>query len=237
MFKALLVLACCYGVAVANPLIAGCGAERETEVDNCGQKLFLIGDRSLSYLPTNLEQMTSHCSQLSDSQNCIQNYSNVCVDGMAKQVLQMLVKGAQGQVVNQCDGDLNRQNFLTHTPCYNHKFNDMHICMENYIDHLQGLIGASKDQKIPLTCCHYYTFKSCIIDMLKLNPAGTCSASDLTYMGDMLDGFASEVLGLLCKNTQPDSDVCTTMAAPIKPASMARTSSILPPFVHSFQNF
>jgi len=232
MLKALYVLACCYGMALANPV--GCG---ESEVDNCGQKLFLIGDRSLTYLPTNMEQMDSHCNQLLDSHSCIANYSESCVNAMAKQVVQLLAKGASGQVSNQCEGDNNRQSFLSHTPCYNHKFNDMHVCMEDYIDNLQSLVNMAKDDKIPFTCCHYYNFRKCIIDMLKLNPAGTCTEGDLTYMGDMLDGFASEVLGLLCKNTQPGSTVCSTMPIPEKASGTSRTKSILPPFIHAFEKF
>lgn len=44
---------------------------------------------------------------------------------------------------------------------------------------------------------NYYKFHDCIIDSLKTQGDGVCSAADRDYMSAMLNGFASDVLGLL----------------------------------------
>jgi hypothetical protein len=222
---------CLLGLALATPV-----PDREAAVDLCGQRLFLIGDRNKLALPINLEQMEPHCNLLRQSQGCISNYSNTYLDGMAKQVTSLLVKGAIAPVNTQCDGETNRLGFIGHTQCYNTNFQSLHTCMENYIDNLQGLSIAPKDDKIPLTCCNYYTFRNCIIDQLNAN-GDVCAEDDVNYMRIMLDGFASEVLGLLCKHTPAGSPTCTTLTSPTKPVDMVRTKSILLPLINAFSNF
>jgi len=232
MFK-FLVLFCFLGVAFAAPA----PADQQANVDLCGQQLFLIGDRNKQALPVNLEQMEGHCTVLENAQSCISNYSDSYLDGMAKQVTSLLVKGSISPVNDQCHSEANRNIFLSHTRCFNHDLQSLHSCMEGYIDNLQALSNAPKDSKVPLTCCNYYNFRKCILDKLTANGGDICSQNSIDYMRIMLDGYASEVLGLLCKHTPPESETCTNMSLPDKPTDMVRTKSILPPFIQAFESF
>jgi len=223
--------------AIIGSAMAVCPTVRTTDMDMCGRRLFLIGDRSKDGLPTTLEGMETHCSQLQLSQRCIANYTSECLEAMPKQVTGLLLKGAGVEVVKQCADAEKRAEFILHTPCYNADWNNMHTCMENYIDKLQGVGNAKKDDKIPLTCCNYYKFHNCIINNLVAKGDAVCTLADRNYMSAMLNGFAAEVLGLLCGHTPPNSDLCNVLISPDKAAGLERTLSMLPPFINAFSNF
>jgi len=214
-----------------------CPDNRATEMDLCGRSLFMLGDRSLLGLPTTIDEMEIQCNSFSTSQRCISNYTSQCLEAMPKQVTGLLLKGAGAEVSKMCNGQPNRQGFITHTSCFNADWNSLNTCMESYIDVLQGVGNAKKDDKIPLTCCNYYRFHDCIINSLVSQGDATCTLANRNYMSAMLNGYASEVLGLLCGHTPPNSALCDVLVSPAKSAGVARTMSMLPPFINAFANF
>jgi hypothetical protein len=231
--RILIVIACLIAVVYGQSTV--CTEAQAQDLDTCGQNLFMLGDRMKTSLPINDEQLMPYCTSLKQSHRCISNYSDVCLDGMAKQVVGLLLKGATKVINLQCETDASKAEFLSHTACFNKDFPALHTCMENYIDKLQGLSKATKEDKIPLTCCNFYAFRDCIAKNLEAQPA--CTDADRKYMFDMLNGFASEVLDLLCGHTPPQSDLCNVLISPTKDAGLARCKSILPPFITTFSNF
>jgi len=213
-----------------------CNETMRLGVDVCGQELFLIGDLNKEKLPETLEEMETHCNGLRSAQRCITNYSNSCLQAMPKQVTSLLVKGATSEIGHMCNTTELRQEFISHSQCFNKDFGNLHFCMENYIDKLQGLHKAKKEDKIPLTCCNYYNFRNCIMERLGKN-GNICAQPDLDYMSNMLKGYSIDVLDLLCGHTPPNSDLCNVLISPDKDAGMVRTKSILPPLVHVFSHF
>jgi len=203
------------------------------EVDKCGQTLYLIGQTGTK-LPTSMEEMENLCVKLKSSQTCILDYSNNCLESLAKQVTTTIVKSATQQTSGYCDTEEQRQEFISHTTCYNEDIEKLHQCMESHIDRLEGLSKAPKAEKIPLTCCNFYKFRNCIISNITRIGEPVCSRSDATFMTNILNGFSAELLDLLCGTTPENCEACKTLVSPIKDEGKPRSKSILPPFIKTF---
>ena len=60
MLKSMFLVLVVATMALADPI--PCSQERKDQVDECGKKLFMIGDRSKTYLPTNIDQLEEQCT-------------------------------------------------------------------------------------------------------------------------------------------------------------------------------
>lgn len=59
--------------------------------------------------------------------------------------------------------------------------------------------------RIPLSCCNYYKFKQSAITFL----TGKCAESVVQEMEVLIDGYAHDVLQLLCGDYTEESDKCS----------------------------
>lgn len=80
--------------------------------------------------------------------------------------------------------------------------------------------------------------KDCILDSIRRQGPPICTEDNLTEYERLIDGYAIEILNLLCGDHTEDSDKCEKIVkqTPAKLASQRKPKSLLPPFIRNLEN-
>lgn len=159
-----------------------------------------------------------------------------------------MIRGASKEVDRICGSPANRSELLHHTGCLNHHKDKLDKCMSGYIKSVDGLEAAAVRDKIPGSCCTFYSFSQCVDQQLRqqsvaptsTDDRNTCSDASRDYINRMVSTFASEVTSLMCRQTPKGSNSCQQILRPLGGSSTttARSGrSLLVPFVKAFGSF
>ena len=76
--------------------------------------------------------------------------------------------------------------------------------------------------------------KSCILKSTEKHSKSTCSETNVEEIERIIDGYAFDVLQLICGDYNEESDKCVVMLpkTPKRLPSQKRPKSILPPFIN-----
>ena len=148
-----------------------------------------------------------------------------------------MIRGASKEVERICSGTKNRTELLQNTGCLNHQKKQLDKCMKEYIIAVDGLEKADVRDKIPGSCCTFYSFSECVDHQLHTADKKKCAITSRQYINQMMSTFASDVLNLLCRQTPKGSAACQQFKAPKTTSRTGKAKSILVPFVKAFDSF
>jgi len=88
-------------------------------------------------------------------------------------------------------------------------------------------------KKIYFFNSNYYLLKECILNEVEKEGKPLCTEENQVEIERIVDGYAHDVLALICGDYTEDSDKCVklTPKTPKKLSSQRRPKSLLPPFI------
>jgi len=195
--------------------------------ENCVNSLFIIGSPD-KHFPNSTEQLTAFCGKLKETDKCIKDYTSRCMTPMGKRATEVAVAGIARLLKRMCRSAEKRKEFVKNAGCGNAVIGDMRSCLNDYKMALYGAQKAELNQKLPILCCKFYDFRSCVRTGMDKVGAEVCPESSRNYFHHIADAFQSDVFDLICSNYDESSDKCSAVVVPQVEASQ-ETRSLLKP--------
>ncbi|CAG2179059.1 unnamed protein product [Oppiella nova] len=205
-----------------------------TSADTCLMHLLLIGDPKYVF-PENMDSMNKQCSGVKSYEKCIKDYASKCLPSFPKQVTSVMAYGVAKTNKGYCSNKRRKEAFISIGKCGNKVKSKVDVCMRQYIDNLQGSENhPDVKERIPLACCNYYRLKGCIMNHVETQGQPLCSESVATEIENIVDGYANEVLNLLCGDYTEESDKCVKLLpkTPKKLPAQKPPKSLLLPLIN-----
>lgn len=122
----------------------------------------------------------------------------------AKQPIAVLAYGITRTNKGYCGTNRRREAFLTIGRCVRPNRKVLDQFMETMNREFHAIKSAKvSTQRIPMACCSYYNMKRKILAQLS-----ECPAAALAEVEALVDGYAQDILNLVCGDYTEDSDKC-----------------------------
>ncbi|CAG2109084.1 unnamed protein product [Medioppia subpectinata] len=232
--KILLLLIVCTLYVVNGQTNSTSKACKTVVLDTCLMNLLLIGDPKYVF-PVSMPQMDTQCRTIRGYEKCIKDYSSKCLKAFPKQVTSVLAYGVAKTNKGYCSNKKRKESFIMIGECANKMKSPMDKCMFQYIDRLQGAENyRNVKMRLPMACCEYYKMKQCILGHIEREGKPLCTDSVYNEAERLIDGYAFDVLQLICGDYTEDSDKCQNSVpkTPKKLSSQKRTKSLLLPLIN-----
>ncbi|KAH9522185.1 hypothetical protein DERF_005783 [Dermatophagoides farinae] len=189
-------------ITIVIATAAECDAKK---VDKCMLEMTIIGDSRLRF-PTNQTMMNDRCRQMRHLEHCVKDYSKNCLAERASQTVSVLIYGITKTNKAFCSKK-RRPSYLRIGRCANSQPELFATIMNRMTKAFHAIKSHPKETiRIPLACCNYYQFKDSIMQLVeKICP------NEYDDVETLLDGYANDVLNLICGDYTADSDKCDSI--------------------------
>ncbi|XP_064485744.1 uncharacterized protein LOC135398251 [Ornithodoros turicata] len=196
----------------------------ESILDQCGTGLFFFAKSTK--VAGNAEELAKACKDEMKDLDCVQNYANACLTGLARGMVQLLLDGCSKVISEKCvPGSPKHAQYLDNVDCLNKAGDKIHPCMNQ----LSAVLEASSEHpegkhKVGLACCSFSDYQQCILNASR----STCTESHTAYAGEIIQSYAGDLLDTVCVRYKSGSPACSSLPA-LHPPKKARSQSLLPP--------
>ncbi|KAH9408402.1 hypothetical protein TYRP_012075 [Tyrophagus putrescentiae] len=172
--------------------------------DTCADRLMMIGDKEFTF-PETIDAMTTRCKEVKTKERCTKDFSQNCLRGDTKNSISVLMYGIAKTNKGYCTNVKRKNVFTSFGKCANTNKKGLEKIFEQMNRDFHG-IKSFEDPKlrIPLACCNYFKFKQNVVNLL----TGRCSDSNVREAETLIDGYAHDILQLLCGDYTEESDRC-----------------------------
>ncbi|CAG2105973.1 unnamed protein product [Medioppia subpectinata] len=208
MFIKLTALICLItGFALASNHIENnpeCDAEEEA-VEKCAQKMVLLDRQPMPQTP---EEMQTFCDNYKSEESCLRNHSLKCLSPSAHQTVTILINSVVQQNQKICSkGWRNKKRMINGGKCINKYHNKPIACLRNFIDNIQGIHQLTQNDKIPVICCNYHSYRKCATDDLSSDDR-LCNSYTVRTIHNMIAGYSGDVLNYVCESYESYGQTC-----------------------------
>lgn len=138
---------------------------------------------------------------------CVKEYTQNCMSKTAKQSISVLLYSISKTNKGYCSGKKRKEALLDLSKCCSANKSKLDEFMDIMTREFHGIRNYRESKlRIPLACCSYFKFKRNVIDLVQQK----CS-NQATEMEGLIDGYAHDILNLVCGDYSEDSDKCKTI--------------------------
>lgn len=139
----------------------------------------------------------------------MKEYTQNCMSKTAKQSISVLVYSVAKTNKGYCSTRKRKLAMLGVSKCAGEHKAKLDGFMDIMTREFHG-IRTYKDSKLrlPLACCSYYKFKHNLVEHIQQH-----CPTQVTEMEALIDGYAHDILNLVCGEYTEDSDKCKTIVA------------------------
>ncbi|KAI1286858.1 hypothetical protein HDE_10469 [Halotydeus destructor] len=199
-------------------------------LDEAALHLFGFGDRCHRPPVTVDDLDNDYCPRTKMAVAKIRTFADQCFKPFPQQIIEIVLRGALNQARRNCDLEPGRERVLEVNQCTKDKnFEAYHQCSDTYTRQLEAIDKFENlDNKFPYTCCHFHSFKKCILDETR---NFGCDEVAIDYTREYLRRISSEALDYACGPYFDGSDKCSELG-PLALDSVQVARSLVPPLVN-----
>ncbi|XP_022235569.1 uncharacterized protein LOC111083364 [Limulus polyphemus] len=154
-------------------------------------------------------------------EECVIEYSDLCIDSLVRQLSQIFIQGAISQNKERCE---RRDNYLKNVKCVEKIFQPLRGCMKNFILDLELVSIIDIDLLIPTICCSFGKYQKCSLDAID----ASCNPNEAEYFTSSINGYSSDLVAAICLEYEPGSSRCQEVKVPKTNTTSSAYLSIFP---------
>lgn len=155
----------------------------------------------------------------------MRSFGKTCLQEMPKQGNSVAAYGMSRAIAGACKTPASRKLLYQSLGCFNPVSKSMRKELSAFReDMIRASFFEDNKPKILAACCSYFNHSTALVKA----GSGICDHKKRKYLEKFVNGFASEVLDLICPNTSPGSEKCASLVLP--PVALADKV----PYVQSF---
>lgn len=186
-------------------------------------------------IPLSQKEIKRQCEYLSESTDCYQDYTNLCMTKIQSGIFQMFGRDIKLLQEDFCDdkSDL-RKNYTKFGPCLREiQQKYQRVCISDLQAGFEGIHKVNTTSRLPTTCCNVNRFKECIMTKIE----DECGEEVVDFILGLIRRVASNAFTNLCRNYDTDFVGCSDILPPIgsKP-HVGRNTSAISRIVSSYAN-
>lgn len=203
------VLVCGIGSCSAGVYkdVKGCTTE---EVEKCGTDF--VPYFSGQSLATDAGALKQQCTKYLKELRCSIDFTNKCLEGIAKGAVLLMLKAADEEYSNVCNSTHpKQQQYLSNIGCLNKAGPALSTCMNDmFVSLHRTATKAPARSQISYSCCYYLDYAKCAEKALDAK----CGTADgKKFFNDIVDHVFGEVLNLACaKYTNDGGRTCKALS-------------------------
>ncbi|XP_076361801.1 uncharacterized protein LOC143252879 [Tachypleus tridentatus] len=192
----------------------------EEKADYCASLLIPFNNYN-ALIPLNTEELEEYCRQQKEMEECVTEYSDLCLDSLVGQLSQIFIQGAISQNKERCE---KRDNYLKYVNCVKKIFQPLRDCMKNFILDLELVSVIDIDLLIPTICCSFGKYRKCAVEVIDVS----CSPNEAEYFTSSINGYSSDLVAAMCLEYEPGSSRCQDVKVPRTNTTSSTYLSIFP---------
>lgn len=141
----------------------------EPPMDECASKLSFFGNRKNLKMPTNETEMQTFCTEYKDNIDCIERYTNDCLESWPHQLMGSHLKRNKRQQRYICQSAVAREDLARVFACISSEMvSSLHLAIEAAIVRYEYISTeeVGRDSKIACACCSYDMLERDVGDIL-----------------------------------------------------------------------
>ncbi|XP_017488802.1 PREDICTED: uncharacterized protein LOC108377048 [Rhagoletis zephyria] len=162
----------------------------EKEVEVCATDFLIYRNGSL---PQSGPELDKFCRESKSNEGCLRAHSKKCLSHSANQAITELIRSMSKQNRVICSNKNNRRLYGKTTQCIN-KHPTPNVCYQKFVDDVHGIHQFGQEEKIPVICCSYVAFSSCLQEQVK-----SCGTDSVNAVNRLVQNYAGETLNYVCR--------------------------------------
>ncbi|XP_055937838.1 uncharacterized protein LOC129967166 [Argiope bruennichi] len=161
-------------------------------------------------LPVSEDEVKVECEAFTKAMDCAFKFRDSCVTPLQKEVLGLVIEGAQEFVKDFCTvGSATRLRYLEHAPCLNKvsQSDETKTQMEYALAVVESLNKQSEKDFIMYSCCGYRKIYNAFLKMGK----DTCGKESVDPVLDMIRLVAAQLPDVICNGIEGNEDRCVAL--------------------------
>ncbi|KAH7642294.1 uncharacterized protein LOC124492735 [Dermatophagoides farinae] len=167
--------------------------ENEEEmVEICGRDFLIYTNETMASTEA---EMDTFCRIYKEKERCLRDHSNKCLSHSANQAIMELIRTISNKNRIICSSKQRRNVQIRANHCLNQqRLQRPNFCYNGFVQRIHGIHQYSQEEKIPIICCNYHEFLTCLRNQLK-----SCAHNLINNLLKLIQNYSGETLNYVCR--------------------------------------